>query len=317
MKRTWSTKSLAAKRQCLDTMLAAVKDAMTLCQNKISQYEEQKKAHDAEIQEALEARFELQTTTSYFSKIHEAGSTHTVDQSEVPSINVKRPCQRCTELMSVLTEAELPIISTREIRISDPDELCARHENDIIQLWIDVLKTRKLRLGFIVNSAVREQWMCFPLCSMRPMCPTPSSHFHTTTTSIVDYHGRVIYPEDDGNFIIYHMVPLVHLVSGHQKAPGSSGILKDAGMRNGAYHGDGVGIYAYASPPYELFKPGDGWCMVKAKCRPFLTRVKSGSRGRYVLKSDQSSDSVGSLCIDCEVIAVLHMYSTLPDFLKF
>ncbi len=317
MKRPWLTKSLTTKRRCLDTRLAAVKDAMTQCQKQIAQNEEQKKAHDTEIQEECEAQFEIQKTNSYFSRIHEAGSTHTVDQSEVPSINMKRPCHRYTELMSVLTKAELPIMSRRDIRISNPDKLCARHDNDIIQLGIDVLKTRKLRLGFIVNSAVREQWMCFPLCSMRPMCPTPSSHFHTTTTSIVDYHGQVIYPENDGNFIIHHMVPLAHLVSRHQRAPESSGNLKDAGMRNGAYRGNGVGIYACASPPYELFKPGDGWCMVKAKCRPFLTRVKSGSRGRYVLKSDQSSDSVGSLCIDCEVTAVLHMYSTLPDFLRF
>ena len=104
-------------------MLAAVKDPVTVCQIKVTQYEEPKKAHDAEIQQALEATFALQTTTSYFSKIHKTGSTHTVDQSEVPSLNVKRPCQQCTELMSVLTEAELPIISTTEIRVSDPDEL--------------------------------------------------------------------------------------------------------------------------------------------------------------------------------------------------
>ena len=317
MKRPWLTESLAAKRQCLDTTLAAIKDAITLCHNKIAQYEEQNKAHDAEIQETFEAQFQPQTTTSYFSKIHGTGCTHTVDQSEVPSRNVKRPCPHCTGRTSVLPEAERPIIATTEIHISDHDGHYAGHEDDIIQLWMDILKTKKLRFGFIVSSAVLEQWMCFPLCNMRHMCPTPSSHFHNTTTSIVDYHGRVIHPEDDGTFIVYHMVPLVHLVSRHQKAPGSSGILKDAGMRNGSYHGDGVGIYAYASPPYELFKPGDGWCMVKAKCRPFLTRVKSGSRGRYVLKSDQSSDSVGSLCIDCEVTAVLHMYSTLPDFLTF
>ena len=167
MKRPWLTKSLAAKRQCLDTMLAAVKDAMTLCQNKITQYEEQKKAHDAEIQEALEAQFELQTTTSYFSKIHKTGSTHTVDRAEIPSLIVKRPCRHCTELMSVVPEAELPIISTTKIRISDPDELYARHEDDIIQLWMDTLKTKKLRLGSIVDSAVREQWIRFPLCSIR------------------------------------------------------------------------------------------------------------------------------------------------------
>ena len=49
MKRPWLTQSLAAKRQCLATTLAAVKDATTLMQIQNLQYEEQKKAHDAEI----------------------------------------------------------------------------------------------------------------------------------------------------------------------------------------------------------------------------------------------------------------------------
>ena len=142
-------------------------------------------------------------------------------------------------------------------------------------------------------------------------------HLRSTTAYIIDYHQRVINPADDGTFIVYHMVPLVHLVSGHPQAPGSSGILKDAGVRNSSNHGDGIGIYVYASPPYELFKPGDRWCILEIRCWPFLTRLKKGSRGRYVLKSEQGPDSVGSLCEDCEVKAVLHMYSTLPDFMKF
>ena len=48
-----------------------------------------------------------------------------------------------------------------------------------------------------------------------------------------------------------------------------------------------------------------------------IGRVRGGSHGRYVLITDQSSDSVGSLCTDCEVTAVLHMSTTLPDFLTF
>ncbi len=66
-----------------------------------------------------------------------------------------------------LPEAELPIISTTKIRISDPDELYAQHEDELIQLWMVILKTKKLRLGCIVDSAVREQWTRFPLCSIR------------------------------------------------------------------------------------------------------------------------------------------------------
>ena len=192
MKRPWLTESLAAKRQCLVTTSAMVKDAMTLCQNKSTQYEKQKKAHGAEIQERFEAQIQPQTTTSYFGKIHGAGCTHTVDQLEVPSRYMKRPCRHCTGRTSVLPEAEGPIIATTEIPISDHDMHSAGHDNDIIQLWMDILRTKKLRLGFIVHSAVREQWMCFPLRNMRPMCSRPSSHFHSTTTSIVDNHDRVI-----------------------------------------------------------------------------------------------------------------------------
>ena len=40
MKRPWLTLSWAVKRQCLATTLAVVKDAMKLCQNKSTQYEE-------------------------------------------------------------------------------------------------------------------------------------------------------------------------------------------------------------------------------------------------------------------------------------
>ena len=100
-------------------------------------------------------------------QIHKTGSTHTVDRAEIPSLIVKRPCRHCTELISVVPEAELPIISTTKIRISDPDEHYAHHEDVINQLWMDTLKTKKLRLGSIDDLAVREQWIRFPLCSIR------------------------------------------------------------------------------------------------------------------------------------------------------
>ena len=40
MKRPWLTLSWGVKRQCLATTLAVVKDAMKLCPNKSTQYEE-------------------------------------------------------------------------------------------------------------------------------------------------------------------------------------------------------------------------------------------------------------------------------------
>ena len=125
-----------------------------------------------------------------------------------------------------------------------------------------------------------------------------------------------ISPEPDGNFIVFHMLPVMHLALEHKRAPGSSGIFQDGGMRYGSNHGDGIGVYVYVSPPYELFNPGDQWCMLTLRVRPYLTRVKGGSKGRYVLKSDQSAESSGATCTDCEVIAMSHMAGTLPTFMK-
>ena len=277
--------SLAAKHQCLIKTVAAVKVAIALCQAEITQYEEQ---HEAE------------------------------NQSVIPKRNMKRSCRHCDGRQFVLTEGTTS--PATEIPTPVHDMQYTGHHDDVSQLWSVIRSTKKLREASVVDSAVCGQWMRFPTSNMRPMCTVPSSHLlnlRSTTAYIIDYHQRVINPADDGTFIVYHMVPLVHLVSGHPQAPGSSGILKDAGMRNGSNHGDGIGIYVYASPPYELFKPGDRWCILEIRCWPFLTRLKKGSRGRYVLKSEQGPDSVGSLCEDCEVKAVLHMYSTLPDFMKF
>ena len=109
-----------------------------------------------------------------------------------------------------------------------------QYTDHVISLWLEIRRTTKLCPSVIASSidpAARGQWTKFPTCNMLPMCTTPSSHFQTTTVSITDYHRRVIYPESDGTFVVYHMVPLVHLVSPHPKAPGSSGILVDAGMR--------------------------------------------------------------------------------------
>jgi hypothetical protein len=181
-------------------------------------------------------------------------------------------------------------------------------------MWIDIVMTHRLHPP---DFALGNEWFRFPLRNMRPLSPEPSSHFQTATHSISDYHGKVVVPGPDGNFTLFHMAQVHKLVSSHEGAPGSSGILADAGMRYGLHHGDGIGVYGYASPPVELFGLNDGWCLLELKVRPHLTRVKNGSRGRYVVKSDQSDVSIGAECPDCTVVAMLHLYSTLPTFLKF
>ena len=116
---------------------------------------------------------------------------------------------------------------------------------------------------------------------------------------------------------MYHVCKLEDLVQPHHNAPGSNGILNDGGMSYGCWHGDGIGVYCHASLPYELFQVGDGWCVLERFCHAHLTRVKGGSKGRYVLKSDQTLHSQGAPCIDCEVVAMLHMFCSLPFFMRF
>ena len=62
----------------------------------------------------------------------------------------------------------------------------------------------------------------------------------------LDWSGKEIVPsvkpgDEYGTFVVYHQIQLQHLVQGHEKAAGSKGVLKDMGMSNGTWHGDGIG----------------------------------------------------------------------------
>ena len=158
--------------------------------------------------------------------------------------------------------------------------------------------------------------MRFQLRKMRPICLIPSRHFQTRTDYVDDYEGRRIHSDEEGKFTMYHFTKLVNLLQPHENSIGSGGILKDGGMRYGCRHGDGIGVYSHASRPYELFTEGDGWVMLELLCRGSLTRVKGKTRGRYVIRSDQTSQSEGAHCTDCEVVAMLHLFESLPEFMK-
>ncbi len=177
MKRPCWSESLAAKHQCLTKTLAAVKDAMTLCQAKITLYEEQNKAHDAEIQKTFEAEIHNQTTASSFNKIPWAGCNNTMNQSVIPKRHMKRPCRHCAGRMFVLTEAEGTTSPAIEIPTPVHDMQYTGHHDDVSQLWSVIRTTKTLREGLVVDSAVRGQWMYFPTCNMRPQSRI-RWHFH-------------------------------------------------------------------------------------------------------------------------------------------
>jgi len=184
-------------------------------------------------------------------------------------------------------------------------------------IWKEICSTETLQSGSpFLQPNDHRSWFRFPLRNMRPMSLEPSFHFQTQTDFVDDYEGRRVHRDEDGHFTMYHYTKLEQLVRPSEKSEGSGGILNDGGMRYGCMHGDGIGVYCHASRPYELFSGGDGWVMLELRCHGNLTRVKGGSRGRYVIKSDQTSESEGAHCTDCEVVAMLHLYESLPNFMK-
>ena len=209
----------------------------------------------------------------------------------------KRPCEICTWRNEVLPDPDSPV-SDEHTPLNEMHESGRSHWNIAImaamhtlpnsQIWMDILDTEKLVAGCPIadRDAEGRKWFRLPTRGMRPLARCPADHHQTTTSFIKDWSGKEIVPsvkpgDEYGTFVVYHQIQLQHLVQGHEKAAGSKGVLKDMGMSNGTWHGDGIGVYAYASPPYELFTPGDGYCILELKTHMALTRVKGGSKGRY------------------------------------
>ena len=208
----------------------------------------------------------------------------------------KRPCKICTWRNKVLPVPDSPVSECHtplnEMHESDRSDINialmeAKHTQPN-QIWMEILRTEKLKAGCPIDDLdpLGRRWFRLPTRDMRPLARHPSDHHQTTTSFIKDWSDKEIVPsvkpgDEYGTFVVYHQTKLQHLVEGHEKAAGSKGVLKDMGMSNGTWHGDGIGVYAYASPPYELFTPGDGYCILELKTHMALTRVKGGSKGRY------------------------------------
>ena len=75
-------------------------------------------------------------------------------------------------------------------------------------------------------------------------------------------------------------------------------------MRYSAVHGEGVGVYLYAEPPFALFEPADGWVMLELLVVPYLRRCK-GTPGKYLLPAPNGEEDCFSLCPLIAVAAML------------
>ena len=180
-------------------------------------------------------------------------------------------------------------------------------------LWCRILEQSKLYAGHtacVLDTRYRK-WSRFPCRNMRLLQRRPSTHLQTTTTFVEVDSGKFMRANSDGTFTGYHMTKVEYLVGGVF----GDGIFVNGGMNYGDDHRDGIGVYMYVYPPFELFNHGDGGVLLEINVHGCLKRVKHGSRGRYLVRSNQVASTVGSPCLDVEVVAMWSLHDSLPKFL--
>lgn len=182
--------------------------------------------------------------------------------------------------------------------------------------WMQILNTCTLFAG--EPSCAHPGWFRWPLRNSRPMSTDMvyRQHFAHACTSMSSWDGSTVLPDASGMFTMYRCLQVESLVNGHPDASGSNGVLHDGGLSHGTWHGDGIGVYAYSYFPERWCSAGDGWCILELRSLPHWTRVAGGTRGRYVMKSEQKDDARGTPCHLIEVVALWHMYRTTPNFCK-
>ena len=163
--------------------------------------------------------------------------------------------------------------------------------------WMRFMLTGKLHAMSIRQPpGANEIWLRMPLRNMAPINDSEEncSHLQTQTEWIETYHGMTVRPGTDNKYIVFHIIPIVNLISGHERAPGSNGVLVDGCVRHGSRHGDGIGVYTHSGFPEEYVKPGDGYCVLELRAAPYLRRLQKGARGRYILPARQIPTAIGS-----------------------
>ena len=187
-------------------------------------------------------------------------------------------------------------------------------------LWRRIMMSDKLFAGRPLRPPeATKDWFRLRLRNMRPIDKSSVhlAHFRTITEWIQTWDGLPVLRDGEGRYTMFHCLPVENLISGHSKAPGSKGVLIDGCMRNGIRHGDGIGVYAYSYFPDFWCKPGQGDCVLELRAEPYLTSLKSGTAGRYVMKAQQKTDdSIGSECHLIEVIALWLIYSDVPNCMR-
>ena len=183
--------------------------------------------------------------------------------------------------------------------------------------WMRIMLTEKLHAMSIRQPpGAKELWLRTPLRSMAPIIDSEEnrSHLQTQTELLETYHGNHVRPGPDNKYTVFHFIPIVNLISAHERAPGSNGVLVDGFMRNGSHHGDGIGIYTHSGFPDWYVKPGDGYCVLELRAAPYLTRLGHGAGGRYIVKAPQIGTAMGSHCPLVQVVAVWFRPGSVPGF---
>ena len=188
------------------------------------------------------------------------------------------------------------------------------------EVWTDILQTQTLCRGQRTFPDPKgREWTFFDMRYVRQLTGTGehATHFQHVVEEIHSWDGtRIVLPET-GFYTMWHQTPLQNLIRPHPDMVnynyynGQGGILRDGFLRHGMPHSDGIGVYSYAAWPFELFNPNDNWALLELKMAPHMTRVKGGSKGRYVLRSGPG-EGPWSPCFNVEIKYLWVLSASVP-----
>ena len=184
-------------------------------------------------------------------------------------------------------------------------------DNDV---WIAIRSTNRLAdTGAMEHLGYDgRMWVRIPLVGMRPISREHNKHFQTQTEFLESWDHQRVYPTISGTFKVWHSTKVVNLFEAGHAGPDSRGMLTEGGLRHGMQHGDGCGVYCYAYWPESLFTAGDGYALLEVESLPYLTRVKHGAGGRYVIKRSPY-EGIWSPCHNVTVVALWFLKSVIPQ----
>ena len=189
----------------------------------------------------------------------------------------KRPCKICTWRNAVLPDPDSPVSDCHtpmnEMHESDRSDLNIALMADMHtkpnQKRMEVLSTQKLEAGCFIAGHDGRKWFRLPTRSMCPLARTPTN----AVRQCLQQEGRKSMLEDDASA---NVEPSSHPKARSRIPPAPAASSQHVAEADGPPEASSSSSSAALHPPAPTHR-----AVHAAPAHMALTRIKSGSRGRY------------------------------------